>query len=272
MSCHESNHLTLISSDGIIGCKLFPGDASASPPIPTTIQIPVEQAIAANTEIQFTILNIKNPTLANYNIGISARLLSTCENGDKNNLCGYFHSTQYIKFDSTPSIPSTGSNWGSMNENPAYVSATNVQHTFTGPFTVNSGDYVKIVYFPQVPIPATCTITSGNGLCYSYPLEDTIIIKATSTQSGSYTFTLGGMTNLYQSRVTEQPYSEVWDTLNGNIRGKFTTNYWVDHIRNNPADSAALEIDFNPTLTPDYQLKYGFNNIARIEVTHLLQN
>jgi hypothetical protein len=33
-----------------------------------------------------------------------------------------------------------------------------------------------------------------------------------------------------------------------------------------------LNITFTPTLTPDYQLKYGFSNIARIEITYLLQN
>ena len=31
-------------------------------------------------------------------------------------------------------------------------------------------------------------------------------------------------------------------------------------------------INFTPTLTPDYQLKYGFNNIAKIEITNMLQN
>lgn len=131
---------------------------------------------------------------------------------------------------------------------------------------------MKIIYYPQVPIPDTCSITSGNGICYSYPEEDTILIRASTTQSGSYTFTLAGMTNLYQSQVTERPYQEVWDAANGNIRGRFYTNYWVDHITTDPGTSDPLTITFSPTLTPDYQLKYGFNNIARIEVTHMLQN
>lgn len=80
------------------------------------------------------------------------------------------------------------------------------------------------------------------------------------------------MTNLYQSKVTEKPYTEVWDAATGNIRVRFTTDYWVDHITSNPADSAPLSITFTPTLTPNYQLKYDFNNIARIEITHMLQN
>jgi hypothetical protein len=33
-----------------------------------------------------------------------------------------------------------------------------------------------------------------------------------------------------------------------------------------------LAITFTPTLTPDYQLKYGFNNIAKIEISYILQN
>jgi len=31
-------------------------------------------------------------------------------------------------------------------------------------------------------------------------------------------------------------------------------------------------ISFTPTLTPNYQLKYGFKNIAKIEITNMLQN
>ena len=198
--------------------------------------------------------------------------MDACENGDLNNLCTYYSSTDYLEFDPTPFIPSVLNDNGSINENPNYVSAPNAQHTFTGSYTVNTGDYVKIIYYPQVPIPDICAITSGNGICYSYPLENTILIKATSTQTGSYSFTLGGMTNLYQSKVTEKPYTEVWDAATGNIRARFTTDYWVNHITSNPADSAPLSITFTPTLTPNYQLKYDFNNIARIEVTHLMQN
>ena len=95
MSCHESDHTHLIS-DNIISCELFEGDAAADPPAPTVIQIPIEKSISAGTEIKFTVLNIKNPTLQNYPIGISGKLLNTCENGDLNNLCTYYSSTKYI--------------------------------------------------------------------------------------------------------------------------------------------------------------------------------
>ncbi len=169
LSCHESDQRNRISPIPL-SCKLFSGDATASPPVPAVVQIPVKNTINSNTEIKFTILNIRNPTLANYPIGIKVRLMNTCENGDLNNLCAYYSSTHYIKFDPTPVIPSTQSNIGTMNENPGYVSATNVQHTFTGPYTVNTGDYVKIVYIPQTVVPNICSITSANGICYSYPL------------------------------------------------------------------------------------------------------
>ena len=120
-------------------------------------------------------------------------------------------------------------------------------------------------------MPETCTITSGNGVCYTYPLENTIIIKSNTTYASSYSFTLGGMTNLYQSRTTNKPYTEIW-TSAGTIRARFWTSYWVNHITSDPNSGNALSIAFTPTLTPNYQLKYSFNNIARIEISHLMQN
>ena len=99
------------------------------------------------------------------------------------------------------------------------------------------------------------------------------MIKATSSQSSSYSFKLGGMTNPYQQDYgTNTFYTEVWRGSSGTIHTKFYTNYNVAHITVDPTSGNTLSISFTPTLTPDYQLKYGFNNIARIEVTHLLQN
>ena len=80
------------------------------------------------------------------------------------------------------------------------------------------------------------------------------------------------MTNLYQSRLGDKPYTEVWDASSGTIRARFYTSYWVNHITSDPSTGNTLDIDFTPTLTPDYQLKYSFNNIARIEISHLMQN
>ena len=65
-------------SDDRIKCELFAGNKDATPSIPTTIQIPITKAIPANTEIKFTILNIQNPTRANYPIGITAKLMDRC--------------------------------------------------------------------------------------------------------------------------------------------------------------------------------------------------
>ena len=178
---------------------MFKGDKSASIPVPASIQIPITKAISANTEIKFTVLNSKNPEESNYPIGVTAKLMNFCANNDKNKPCTYYKSTHYIEFNAPPSIPSKTTH-GSISFNPNRISATNAQHTFTGSVTVNSGDYVRIVYYPEVAIPAICSITSGNGICYSYPLENTILIKATATQTSSYSFTLGGMTNLYRTR------------------------------------------------------------------------
>ena len=270
ISCHESDHNHIVSDD-IIKCELFAGNKDAAHPVPTTIFIPIAKAIPANTEIKITILNIANPMKTYYPIGITAKLMNFCENSDINNPCTFYKSTDYLEYNNAPSIPSVY-NTGSLSFNPNRVSATNAEHTVSASYTVNNGDYVKIIYYPQVPIPDICQITSGNGICYSYPLENTIIIKANTTQTSSYSFTLGGMTNLYHSRDSDKIYTEIWDGSSGTIRARLNTHYWVNHITTDPATGDPLSITFTPTLTPDYQLKYDFSNVARIEITHLMQN
>lgn len=47
-------------------------------------------------------------------------------------------------------------------------------------------------------MPDTCALLSANAVCYSYPLENTIVIKVVTAQTSPYSFTLLGMTNLYQ--------------------------------------------------------------------------
>lgn len=261
MSCHESDHGSVISDD-IIDCELFEGDNTASPPIPTFILIPITKAISSGTNIKLTVLNILNPTETSYPIGITIKMMDKCYNADQNNLCTYYKSTDYIEFNTATSIPGLGTT-GGLSFSPNRVSAINAAHTVSASYTVNSGDYVKIVYYPEVIVPDICSITSGNGICYSYPLENTILIKATSTQTSSYSFTLGGMTNLYQ-KYSSNIQTEVWDAVTGIIRSRFTTSYLVNHIQTDPNSGDALEISFTTTLTPDYQLKYSFNNIARI--------
>lgn len=152
-----------------ISCELYKGSATASPPIPTVIQIPIKKAVAANTQIKFNILNILNPSVSNYPIAITVKLQQICESTDQNNLCTYYKSIKYLYFSTSASVPALNTPYGSLSFNPNRVSATNTQHTFTGSYTVNSGDYLRIIYYPQIPIPTICTLLSG-GICYSYPL------------------------------------------------------------------------------------------------------
>ncbi len=161
--------------------------------------------------------------------------------------------------------PGSGSTYstGSLSFNPSRVSAENTVHTVSAGYSLSAGDWVKIIYYPQIPIPSVCTLTSNNGECYSYPSTNTIMIRAGSDQSGSYTFSLGGMTNPYQNYYgTNTFYCQVWKS--GSIYRKFYSGYGATTITVDPTSGEDLSITFTPTLTPDYQLKYGFNNIARI--------
>lgn len=72
-----------------------------------------------------------------------------------NNLCTYYKSTDYLYFNNAPSIPGIGTT-GSHTFNPNIVSATNTQQTFAASYTVDSGDYLKIIYYPEVSIPEIC--------------------------------------------------------------------------------------------------------------------
>ena len=98
------------------------------------------------------------------------------------------------------------------------------------------------------------------------------MIRSASTHTSSYNFRLGGMTNPYQKSYGSNTfYTEIW-RISGTIAAKFYTNYDAATITIDPVTGNPLEISFTPTLTPDYQLKYGFNNIARVNITHILQN
>jgi hypothetical protein len=46
----------------------------------------------------------------------------------------------------------------------------------------------------------------------------------------------------------------------------------VPIITTDPVSSNPLAISFTPTLTPNYQLSYNFDNIAKVEISYLLQN
>lgn len=185
-------------SNNVIACRVYQGSSSASPTIPTTIAIPITKDIPANTQIKFNILNIVNPTERDYPIGIVFKLSNTCSWSDTNNLCAYYKSVTYRTFSIAPAAVGTTTT-GSLTFNPSRVSASNTVHTVSAGYDLSVGDWVKIIYYSQIPIPTVCSLTSNNGECYSYPSTNTIMIKATSAQSNPYSFSLGGMTNPYQN-------------------------------------------------------------------------
>lgn len=89
------------------------------------------------------------------------------------------------------------------------------------------------------------------------------MIKATVAQSGSYTFRLGGMTNPYQNYYGNYTFNtEIW--RGGNVTNKFYSDYSASILQYDSNTGSANVINFTPTLTPNYQLKYGFKNIAKI--------
>jgi hypothetical protein len=186
----------VISNSGI-KCRVYRGNNAANPPIPTTIAIPIRKAINPNTLIKFNILNIVNPNTVNYPIGIIFKLANPCSTADSNNLCAYYKSVTYLSFTTAPGPMGYGYT-GSLTFNPSSVSASNTVHTVTASYGIIIGDWLRLQYYTQIAIPTVCTITSGNGECYSYPTLNIIMIKATTNQSSSYTFSLGGMTNPYQ--------------------------------------------------------------------------
>lgn len=79
-------------------------------------------------------------------------------------------------------------------------------------------------------------------MCYSYPYERTILIKATSAQVSPYSFTLGGMDNLYHTKnVSINPYTEIWDAALGTIRARYDTEtFETDYITSDPTTGNPL--------------------------------
>lgn len=267
--CNEVYNAHIIS-DTVIKCRVYQGNNAVSPSVPTTIAIPITKAIPVNTQIKFNILNIVNPSTSNYPIGVVFKLANRCSSLDSNNLCSYYKSVTYMTFNTAPAIVGTTTT-GSLTFNPTRVSATNTVHTVSAGYTLAAGAWLKLIYYSQVPIPTVCSLTSSNGECYSYPATNTIMIKATSAQTNPYSFSLGGMTNPYQYYYgTNTFYTEIWQS--GTIAARFYTAYSASTITTDPTSGNELLITFTPTLTPNYQLKYGFNNIARIEISHMLQN
>jgi hypothetical protein len=195
LDCNEAYNTNVLSNTGI-SCRVYKGDDTVTPSIPTTIAIEVKKAVPVNTFIKFNILNIVNPSVSNYPAGVVFKLANTCSQLDMNNLCAYYKSVSYMTFNTAPGGVGTTTT-GSLTFNPTIVSATNTEHTLSASYSVAAGDWLKVSYYSQIPIPSVCSLTSLNGECYSYPSTNTIMIKVGSAQA-SYTFKLGGMTNPYQ--------------------------------------------------------------------------
>ncbi len=53
---------------------------------------------------------------------------------------------------------------------------------------------------------------------------------------------------------------------------KFYSDYTASTLMYDSNTGTSNVINFTPTLTPNYQLKYGFKNIAKVEITNMLQN
>ena len=159
--CNEYYNTHVLSDNGI-DCRVFQGDNSATPPIPTTIVIPIKKNVPANTLIRFNILGITNPSVSSYPAGVIFKLANTCSNSDQNNLCAYYKSVTYMTFNSAPSSVSTGTT-GSLSFNPNLVSATNTEHTLSAGYSMSAGDWLKVVYYSEVAIPMVCNLASNNG-------------------------------------------------------------------------------------------------------------
>lgn len=264
IGCRELDGNTLIS-DSRLTCKLFKGSAGSQ--IPAVIQIAVTKAIAAGTTLTFVVLDIANPASnANQWVGFTGKLMRTCDYGDPINLCSIYESVYYMQFvsGSTPGASYTGS----LSFSPARVSATPANHAFGNSYALQSGDYIKIVYYPEVTVPTSC-IVAGHS-CWTFPLENVLIIKLASAMNSPYSLVVQGMTNLYKY-YSSYVYTEIY--RGGSMLARFYTSFSLSTITTDPTTGTALSVAFTPTLTSNnYQLNINFDNIARIDISYMLQN
>ena len=79
------------------------------------------------------------------------------------------------------------------------------------------------------------------------------------------------MTNLYQYSGNNL-YTEVWQASTKTIIKVFYTAYTLPVTTVDPTSTNALAITFTPTLTPNYELSYNFDNIVKVKMSYLLQN
>lgn len=264
IGCRELDGNTLIS-DSRLTCKLYKGNAASQ--IPAVIQIPVTKSITAGTLLTFMVLDIANPTAnANQWVGFTGKVMRICDYGDPINLCSIYESVYYMSFVSGSTPGSfTG---GSLTFNPTIVSATPAIHTFGNNYALQANDFIKIVYYPEVTVPASCTVAGHS--CWTFPLENTLIIKIASSINSPYSLPVQGMTNLYK-RYSSNTYTEIYRS--GSMLARFYTSYSLATITTDPSSGTALGVSFTPTLTSNsYQLNINFNNIAKVDLTNLYQN
>jgi hypothetical protein len=175
-----------------------------------------------------------------------------------------------MTFNANPGIPGYGYG-GSLTFNPSLVSANNTQHTISCGYGLLSNDFVVLSYYSQIPIPSVCSLTSTTGVCYSYSTTNTIIIKVNTTISNPFSLILAGMSNPYQNFYGSYTfYTEIWRS--GSVYVRYYTDYTATTITSDPTTGNPLIISFIPTLTPNYELKYGFENIANVTLTNMIQN
>lgn len=92
-------------------------------------------------------MNLVNPSLANYPIGIVFKLANSCSNLDSINLCAYYKSVMYLTFVAAVSEGGYSSGIGSLIFNPTRVSANNTLHTISANYALSTGDFLKIKYY-----------------------------------------------------------------------------------------------------------------------------
>ncbi len=164
IGCRELDGNNLIS-DSRLTCKLYKGSAASK--IPAVIQVAVTKSIPAGTLLTFVVLDIKNPS-GNIGppVGITGKVLRSCDTADSINLCAIFKSTTYIYMTGSNSLTNAGTY--TMTPSPTIVSATSATHTFTRSVALNVGDYLRLNYYPEVIVPATCTVAGHS--CWTFPL------------------------------------------------------------------------------------------------------
>ena len=73
--------------------------------------------------------------ISNYSIGVVLKIANNCFQSDQNNLCPFYKSVTYMKFNAVPK-GSTSSATGSLSFSPSTVSAVNTEHILTASYSL----------------------------------------------------------------------------------------------------------------------------------------